>query len=124
MKHSDGFSLVPTFGDSPSDILQHMDGQGSSPWVDPDTCRGNLQRGVRPMLESLGAFEPIGDPSNTPLALKAAARTAQQVGLSEIASVVTAQNVHSRKEMTSHLAQTVAPASPGPDVGPRGPSLG
>lgn len=75
------------------------------------------------MLESVSAYESIDDPSTTPVALKSAARVAQQVGLSEIASIVTADSVQARKEMVAHLAESIAPQSPGPSVGPSGPSL-
>lgn len=123
MNNDNGFSLVPTFGDSSADILQHLDGQGTGPWSDMETCKSNLQQGVRPMLDSPSAYESIDNPDTTPIALKSAARTAHQVGLSEIASVVSTDSVQARKEMVSHLAENLAPRDPGPTVGPAGPSF-
>lgn len=117
------FVLVPTVGTRPADILRDFDGRGDRIRVDVATCEASLRRGNASMRGIRSPYEATPTPETACLALEAGARQARQVGLREMAEVLTTPDVGARRAMFDHLAQGLAPESR-PSPAPAGPSLG
>ena len=108
------FLLVPLSGDQPSDVLQNFDGHSKSILNDPQACQGALRSGIRPFINNPSPYEAQMPAESTGLALEAAAREGQRLGLSEVAQALTEPSVRHRQALEAHLADTLAPAGPEP----------
>lgn len=124
MNNERSFILVPTVGENVHDILRDFDGMGESIRTSAEACHADLRKGNRPLLEQASPYEPLATAEASPLALQAAAREAQRVGLDKIAQVVTSTDVRQRDEMSTFLASSIAPQGPSASPSPSGPSLG
>lgn len=124
MRNSQSFVLVPTVGENAQDILRDFDGMGDHLRTSIEACHESLKKGTRPMLDQASPYEPLATADTSPLALQAAAREANRVGLDRLAQVVTSTDVRQRQEMTSFLASSMVPQGPEASPSPSGPSVG
>ena len=118
------FVLVPAVGHDHADILRDWDGQSAAARYDQATCQHLLEQGLRPMrVRETQSYSTPPSADRDCLALMAAARGADRIGVGPLAEILTTRRIVSRQAMEAWVATSLAPRpdlqspQPSPDRG-------